>query len=264
MEDWKEFEIKCTDYLNKMFKSYATFKHQGEEDSTIPDILVNCNGVEFYIEAKQSPAQCGQFVLIPNLLTKSFDFSSGNVSVLNAYSQRIIDYMNNSFDEYKEAGTAGKDIIMADSQDVFSKWIIDYYTKKGVRFFITNNFKIFPINEFKDYFYITAKYRVKRSGSSSVGKSRIPVIKDYIIKNIKIQDTCIDADKLFVISEESYHDMRFILDGTEYMFSKRDDKYEIRKLSNTFNANVIFSIKLIGNKNGLSPEEFISLLPKNH
>ena len=137
---------------------------------------------------------------------------------------------------------------------------IGLYKEKGARFFITNDQTILPIERFKEFFEITAKYRIKRSGSSSVGKSRIPAVKDHIIQDYVIQDTRIDGDKLFVISHEPYHNERFILRGYEYMFSLRDHEYEIRKLSNTYNANVIFSIKLKSGKRGISPDEFISAL----
>jgi len=49
---------------------------------------------------------------------------------------------------------------------------------------------------------------------------------------------------LFVKADKDIHNLRFIFDGFEYMFSRRDNRYEVRRLSNTFNSNVIFSISL--------------------
>ena len=67
MKDWENFEIDCTNYLNKKFGKYAKFIHQGGADSTVPDILVKAqNGSSFYIDAKKSPAQCGLIVLLPD------------------------------------------------------------------------------------------------------------------------------------------------------------------------------------------------------
>ena len=43
----------------------------------------------------------------------------------------------------------------------------------------------------------------------------------------------------------------------------RDNYYEIRKLSNTFNANVIFSIELKSNDSGISIADFIFILTNN-
>ncbi len=70
---WEEFEIDCTEYLNRKFGKYANFIHKGGADSTLPDIFVKTvSGNSFYIDAKYSPAQCGQFVLFPNIETNSF------------------------------------------------------------------------------------------------------------------------------------------------------------------------------------------------
>ncbi|MCQ2386693.1 MAG: hypothetical protein MJ078_08535, partial [Clostridia bacterium] len=68
MTVWEKFEYQCTDYLRKTFGQIADFIHQGGTDSTTPDILVcRPDGCRYYFEAKHCPAQCGQFVLIPNL-----------------------------------------------------------------------------------------------------------------------------------------------------------------------------------------------------
>lgn len=262
MAIWEDFEIKCTNYLNGRFSTYARFIHQGGCDSTIADILVQTNsGKSFYIDAKYCPAQCGQFVLLPNIKTCSFEYSKQNVNRINVYAEQIINHMNSQFDEYREAGTAGKDIKMTNSSSIFSDWIIQVYEEKGVVFFIINDFTILPIERFQDYFEVTAKYRIKRSGSSSVGKSRLSSVLNYIKShNYEITDSRIDGDKLFIESNQNLHNTRFILQQYEYMFSQRGEEFEIRKLSNTYNANVIFSIKQNGRNAGLSDKDFINYL----
>lgn len=260
MAIWENFEIECTDYLKKAYGAYAKFTHKGGADSTVPDIYVETAHESFYIDAKHSPAQCGQFVLLPDISTGTFEYSPQNVNHINAYAKKIMEHMNKSFDEFRDAGTSGKDIVMPEDQEVFAGWIMDIYKEKGVRFFITNNQTILPIERFKEYFEISAKYRIKRSGSSSVGKSRIPAVIEHITRDYNVHNTRIDGDKLFVVSHARYQNERFILRGYEYMFSLRDHEYEIRKLSNTYNANVIFSIKLKNGKYGMSHEEFISAL----
>lgn len=264
MAIWEDFELDCTDYLNERFGTYARFIHQGGADSTVPDILVKTkSGKTFYIDAKHAPAQCGQFVLLPDIESSTFEYSRQNANRINIYASMIMDYMNNSFDEYREAGTAGKDIDMPNSEEIFSKWVIDTYASKGTRYFITNDFVLFPIDRFRRHFDITAKYRIKRSGSSSVGKSRINMVSDYIANHgYSINKIRKDGDKLFVSSTRNLHNQRFILRAYEYMFSLRDGEYEIRKLSNTYNANVIFSITKKGNEPGMSDSEFISDLKK--
>ena len=262
MAVWEDFEYKCTDYLNEKFGVYANFIHQGGSDSTVPDILVKTkSGDLFYIDAKHSPAQCGQFVLLPNLETGTFEYSRLNVNCINRYAEMIMDYMNNDFDAFREAGTAGKDIDMPNGSDIFANWIIQAYKDKGAEFFITNNYTILPIERFRDYFDVSAKYRIKRSGSGNVGKGRLNSVMDYIEShNYIITDTRIVGDKLFVVSPQQLHNHRFILRGIEYMFSIRGEEYEIRKLSNTYNANVIFSIKQKTSTPGMSDADFIDYL----
>lgn len=255
---WEDFEINSVNYLNKNSGKFAKFMLQGGSDSTIPDIkVVTKSGITFFIEAKHSPAQCGQFVLLPNITTGEFIYSPQNANPINKHAAAIKNYMDAHFDYFKEAGTAGKDIIMHGSSEVFSNWIIETYKNKGVKYFISNNFILFHIDEFKYYFDVTAKYRVKRSGSSNVGKSNIPyVIKHIESKNYNINIVEEKGSKLFIESNLSLHNQRFILNGYEYMFSSRGSQYEIRKLSNTFNANVIFSIDLKTSRRGLSLDEF--------
>ena len=262
MSKWENFEVECTNFLNEQFGKYAKFYHQGGSNSTIPDIEVLTNkNKKFFIEAKQSPAQCGQFVLLPSIKDKKFDYSKLNITKLNSYSQQIIDYMNKNFEEFKEAGTSGKDIIFPNSENIFINWIINTYKEKNVKFFITNNYVILPIEKFSEYFKVKAKYRVKRSGSSSVGNSYIEKVKTFITSlDLVIDNFKIDKDKLFVFSKTNLDKNKFVLNGVEYMFSNRDDAYEIRRLSNTFNANVIFSIELKTNKQGISISDFIFVL----
>ena len=272
---WKDFELNCTTHLNKNFGKYAGFIHQGGADSTVPDILVRAvSGHVFYIEAKHSPAQCGQFVLLPNTETHSFEYSKQNVSRINEWSETIITYMNKYFDEFREAGTSGKDISLENNQYIFSNWIIDYYKNKNVKFVITNDYNIVPIEKFSDYFEISAKYRIKKSGSSSLGKSKVATYAKFLssdraYNHYNITGVRIEGNKLFVSSNIELHKQRFklrFIDKTsadkncEYMFSARGNEYEVRKLSNTNNANVIFSIKLKNHIQGLSNEDFINRL----
>lgn len=262
MENWERFELECTNYLNAKFGAYARFIHQGGSDSTRPDILVKPNhGHSFYMDAKHSPAQCGQFVLNPNIITRTFEYSKKNDNRINIYAEKIMEHMNKHFDEFREAGTAGKDIIMEDGTSIFSNWIIQTYKEKGADYFITNNHTILPVEKLREYFDVTATYRIKRSGSNSVGKKYLSPVFDYIQSHdYDIISSRTDGEKLFVKSNKNLHNLRFTLGKYEYMFSQRSIEYEIRKLSNTYNANVIFSIKQIDDEPGLSDDDFIDSL----
>lgn len=261
MSTWEQFEIDCTRFLIEQFGEYATFIHQGRSDSTVPDIKVTTKkNKQFYIEAKHSPAQCGQFVLLPNVETRKFEYSRLNSTEINEFSQVIIDHMNNNFEEFKEAGTAGKNIEFDYCQNVFNNWIIKTYRDKGVKFFITNNNVMLPIEEFSEYFNVSAKYRIKRSGSSSVGSGNIDKVTEYLkstFSNIELKTT---YDKVFIYTNDNLHNQRFIIGRNEFMISKRENNFEVRKLSNTFNANVIFSIELKTNNGGISIADFIFVL----
>ena len=261
MAEWLAFEVQCTRHLNDKFGHLATFRHLGGEDSTVSDIEVKPKrGGKFFMDAKMTPAQCGQFVLLPNVSRGCFVFSDRNKTRLTPQVQAIIDHMNTDFEAYKEAGTAGKDIDLNDGGKVFCDWIVSTYLQKGTEFFITNGYTILPIRDFAKHFDVTATYRVKRSGSASVGTRKAPSIIQYIkSKNYPISKYCTEDDKLFVYSSSYLHDKRFVFGDYEYMFSARGDRYEIRKLSNTFNANVIFSIYKKPAK-GLTDEEFAKVL----
>jgi hypothetical protein len=261
MKTWENFEVQCTNFLNDKFGAYAKFIHKGGADSTTSDILVKTNsGKSFYIDAKHSPAQCGQFVLLPNLSKSIFEYSNKNATSVNKYSKEILDFMNENFNEFRDSGTTGKNISMPNGTDIFANWIIQTYQDKGTKFFITNNYTIFKIEEISDYFEVTAKYRIKRSGSRSIGKNSINNVIDYIISNdYLITSSYTMGSKLFVTSSRNLKNLKFILDDTEYMFSPSEDKYELRKLSNTYNSNVIFSVKQ-KSFDGMRDENFIQYL----
>lgn len=249
MVTWRNFEIDCTNYLNTKYGAYAKFISFGGSNSNIPDITAETNSGGFFgIEAKYCPAQSGQFVLLSDISMRQFVYSGLNATSPNMCACIIIDHMNTFFDEYLDAGTKGKEIVFDNCAKVFSTWIIDYYKKKGVKYFITNNYIILPIERFSRYFNVTAKYRVKRSGSNSVGKSNLSTVINYIESSFEIYGYKYVGPKLFIKAPVGMHNTKFILDGSEYMFSLRGKDYEIRKLSNTNNANVIFSIQLKSNQ----------------
>lgn len=262
MSTWSDFENQCLKYLYNNFNQYASFEAMGGADSTVSDIkVVSKNNKEFFIEVKHSPAQCGQFVLIPNNKTQTFEFSNKNASKLTSTAQEIIDNMNLNYTKYKNAGTAGLKIEFKNSNTVFAKWIIEYYKSKKTKYIITNNYTLFHIQNILDYFDIECLYRIKKSGSSSVGIT----YKDTIIKfveKMKLNNYSYNYNNghLMILTTDNMDRKIIEIDKNSYMFSKRTGCYEIRKLSNTKNANVIFSINLKSNTTGLSSEDFIEEL----
>lgn len=263
MKNWEKFELDCVEYLNQQYDKYAVFRHEGGCDSTISDIIVNTyTGNTFYIEVKSESSQCGQFVLIPNINTACFEYSKKNAKPINDYTKIIMNHINNSYEDYIKAGSKGKNIDFPNNENIFSQWIIDYYSKKNVKFFISKNFHLVPIEEFSNYFYVSATLRTKKSGSKDVGKKSIELVLNYLTNHYKILNHRVDSDKLFIKSEQNLDKNVFSLDGDNYMFSLSNDEYRIRKLSHTNNYNVIFSIKYKENMQGLLKTDFISYLQK--
>lgn len=246
MESWKEFEKSCYNYLVRTYGGICKFEPLGESDSTYPDVRVRPNnGKPFYIETKESLAQCGQFVLFPDETRGVFEYSSGNKSPLNSYSQEIMNHMNRRFDDFANAGTRGQDINLPDS--VFYGWIKKYYSDKGVRFFITkgSNYVILPIDRFEEYFSVSATYRIKKSGSADPSRTNVPEIISILNARGCRYELLMDGKKMFVKATDNLSGLKLRGVKYTYLFNQTErGVYNIRKLSNTQNANVIFSISL--------------------
>lgn len=237
---WKSFEEECVRYLNNKYGSW--FKLKGESDSTISDIFFD-NGIRrFYIEAKMSKAQCGQFVLLPDLNDQIFRYSNKNKTLQNKFTDQIISYMNNYFHKFYQVGTSGINIELPKS--VFYNFILDYYQHKGVDFFITKsnqNFLIFPVSQFSKYFDVTTNYRLKKSGSSNLNdKNKIDFENAMRLTGFKYRFT----SEIDIVSDVELNGKRIKGKNYDYLLKKKNNAYTVRKLSNTKNMNVIFSIQL--------------------
>ena len=263
MKPGEAFEIRCYNYLTKYYGSKnSTFYHEGGMDSTKSDIAVLKNGtIDYYIEVKDSNAQSGQFVLSPNITTQTFVFSPRNRSQPNELTQIMIDYMNNNFTLFNNAGTAGQ--VLNINSSIFSNWIIDHYMKKNVKYIMSckNSFVIFPIQKFASYFDIVAKYRIKKSGSTEPAQKDHPYVIAAVKSSYPSASFSTDGKKLFATISGVLSNDRFTLGNYTYYLSKRSDNlYEIRKLSNTYGMNVIFEIKLKKSQDLDDLNDFISQL----
>lgn len=242
MREWEKFERECCDYLSKTYGSdRVSFIWEGGSDSTAPDIKVYIEGEnKFNIEVKSTSAQSGQFVVLNQ--NGKFVFSSRNKSTAEN-AEIFLHYMNDNYDRFSIATTAGINLNLG-ANDI-NKWITEYYLSKNSQFIITrdcSSFIILPIDKYGEYFETICKYRIKRSGSSNVSKA-------YANKIVSLfggqSYTYIDEKKLCVKSNRYIVKDRLSLDNYDYYVSEKFDDYlYIRKLSNTRNANVIFSIRL--------------------
>ena len=176
MRPGEQFELRCYEHLKTLYKDRKTvFWHEGGMDSTKSDIAAVKNGkIDFYIEAKDASAQSGQFVLLPDEEKKVFVFSPRNHSEPNEMTDIIIHYMNQDFQRFNHAGTAGESLNI--DTGVFADWIVEHYKDKNVKYVIScgKDFVIFPIRKFREYFKITANYRIKKSGSGRPAGKDIP------------------------------------------------------------------------------------------
>lgn len=247
-QTWKIFEQQCFDYLVSEYGTKANFTKYGDSDSTNSDVLVTTSSSKFFIDIKKSSAQSGQFVLIPDTNNNVFQFSDRNKSDRNQYTDSIIEHMNSKFHAFETSGTSGKEIEMNSS--IFSNWIQAYYHSKNVKYIVTKeqDYIFIPLNKIDTYFEITATYRTKRSGSGTPPKSIHQELASFLQNMYPHSDIKIDTKKMYLIIDDiSLHSTKFQHKNRNYQISQTRDlnTYEIRKLSNTANANVIFSLKLI-------------------
>lgn len=249
-ERWEAFEKACETYLNKNYGHLANFVLEGGSNSKKSDIAVTVNRrVNFYIEAKMGVAQSGQFVVLPDVENKCFYFSPKNKSSENEFTEIILSYINDNFDIFFNAGTAGKDIDI--DKFYFTQWIIKHYKNRGVKYIITHNngFIIFPVEKFGTYFDVSATMRNKGSGSTQPAKKNWEIISDYICDEYDVSNTEPFRDgkknRLLAYTDRCVCDEQFIVDNLTYQFSSREqeNEYEIRKLNRkTKNPTVIFAI----------------------
>jgi len=236
MEKWQNFEYDCCEFLSKKYGSTnIKFISAGGSDSTKSDIqIIKNNKFLFNIEAKMNNAQSGQFVVHSNDI--HFYFSDKNKTTETETTKLIIKELNKNFEYFK---TSDSDILL--NENIFATWIKENYSLKNVKFIISkfkNKYIIFPLDKFEKYFSITAKYRVKKSGSSELSKSNIQIIEDFF--GLKLQ---IEGKKKYLISSLYKNKQQFKFNNFDIQLSlKETNKFEVRQLSNTYNRNVIFSI----------------------
>lgn len=256
----EKFELDCYEYLKERYgERGCEFLRFGGSDSTRSDIAVIKNGeISFYIEAKDKESQSGQFVLLPDEKRKIFVFSSRNRSKPNGLTDAVISYMNKDFQRFNDSGTAGENLDM--DANIFSDWIVKYYEDKHVRYVISRNedYVIFPIRRFKQYFQITASYRIKKSGSRSPAQKMIAIIEEEIRRCYPLSEFIQDGKKLFVNTNGKIEKNKFRIGNYTYFLSDKQSRegYEMRTLSNTYNMNVIFSIRLVKEQDVNDLEEF--------
>lgn len=235
MKKWQKFELSCFNYLKSKYMN-KNFEYYGQSNSYESDIKVKKANREYFIEVKMCPSQAGQFVLTYD---NCFNYSINNRNKISPMISMIIDYINSI--DYKNIYN-NMPIIFTNCENIFSDHIINVYNQKNVKFLITNNYKIFSLKDIKKYFNIKGILRKKKSGSSSITKKYSNIIIDYL-KNNNYNDIIYNNKKIIVKTNKPMD--KFSIGENNFIFSKKDENaYEIRKLSNTNNYTVIFTLTL--------------------
>lgn len=260
-KEWQKFEIECLEYLKNKFGQYGDFELIGGEDSTMSDIMVTLpNGVRFFIEVKKEVAQCSQFVLIPDHQMRTFAYSSRNKLPMNPFTKNIIGYMNEHFDEFAFPGASGTKI---DPLLAASAGHIRYqHMMKGVEFFITrhNDFILLPLSLFSYYFEIMGVYRTKKSGSSPLPKKDDDAVNLYLAENYGFECERNGQDFYAPVIPDLIG-AKFSLEQGNYNFTELGDgRMGVRKLSDTNNGTVIFSVRLKEGVTSLPDDFFIAFM----
>lgn len=131
-------------------------------------------------------------------------------------------------------------------------------------FFVTEHngdMVILPIEHFAKYFNVTATYRIKKSGSTNPSKNNFAEIQKIVNdSNVQISK---DGKYTYVQSTKNLDENKLQGDKYTYYFKLADkDKYVVTRLSNTHNANVIFSITLKQGQDPADLKQFINALKK--
>lgn len=249
MQDWKIFEHDCVSYLNEVYGSeHIIFLSQGSYNSFASDIEVSHKTIVlFYMETKMKKAQSGQFVLLND--GSEFSYSSKNKNEINYFSEQILLHINDNYSKYSNVSTKSIDIDLPVS--IFNEWIVKHYKNKQSSYIITkyqDNYIIFPIEKYSEYFDITANFRIKKSGSRSLSKNQLENF--YESFSLENNGTLLCKNRKYYIETDNPV-KRLKLEGEEFNYQlnlvnsfNNKYEYEIRMLSRTANPNVIFSVTL--------------------
>lgn len=263
MEKWREFENVCVDFLNRKYgNSNLEFIIAGKSDSTSSDIKVIKNEqLLFYMESKMPESQSGQFVLLDNDF--EFIFSDRNKSEENEFTDLIISYINLNYETFKHVSTNSMPINLPTG--IFENWIKNYYKNKNVQFVISadenSNFIIFPTERYGDYFSITGNFRIKTSGSGNLPKKLEKEVKEIFENNFSTCTILREEEKAYIVTDYDLpHKTKVQGSNYRFQFNEHGNKYLVRKLSNTNNPNVIFSIKLYREQDSIDLTKFLKAI----
>lgn len=251
MKNWEKFELNTLNYLRQNINIKNVFiKGIGGGNSHENDIEIYFKKKKlFSIETKLSPSQSGQIVIYEN---NSKYVLSQNMVFDNKYSNEIIEYLNDNFQETKI-----NNFELKCSKDLIFRWIKNHYKEKGVFFIITSNsidddYSILKIDDIQTKFCVSGILRRKKSGTSHLPKKELNIsteLKSFLkTKNIE-SEIITEGKKTSLITNQEIKD-EYLYFKENYFLSKTSynirHKYNLKKRSKTNNLNVVFNLRYIG------------------
>ncbi|WP_457747587.1 hypothetical protein [Sulfurimonas sp.] len=251
---WQDLESKGAAFLNTLFPC-VQFTGSGGSNANESDIIVTNQyggNTLFKIEAKMTPAQAGQITVVDD---GSFSLSEQSTNPDNIYTNQIIDYLNENYQDLSPAGRTGKALNIP--ENILINWVKEHYHSKGNSWILSieknsilskASLTLVPINELEQYFTVNTVFRIKQSGSSNISRSRreeaIQAIQEaYPSVNVN-SDIVFDSKKMYLTAYIGSGKQR--LSNGYFIGAIEDNRYVItrRNMTENPNPNIMFEIRL--------------------
>jgi hypothetical protein len=255
MQKWKIFEQEACNYLNKKIRHEGVrFSLTGGSDSYSRDIEVFWKDKRLCsVECKYKKSQASQFVVIHDLQKKKFKWSSENKSTKEG-ALNVVKHMNKKYSYYSQVPKCKTNVELCIKTSFMYARVIKQINKKAC-FIVASNYEnrfsperpliLEATRNIKNIFNIKGKYRAKQSGSRSLPKKDFDKVLHCEVKDGR----CHVYDPVGNLPSKN--------PGAEsiYLGKPDNDGYrEYRKLSNTRNPSVIFTLELKKNQRHTSLE----------
>jgi len=251
LQKWEVFQNEATNFLSDYFNIYCSM--EGGFDATTSEITArNADQVLTTIEAKFCPAQAGQIILLSD--GSKFIFSQKSKNSSNTYTQEIISYLNDNFEEFQGTNSATIPITNI-SYSTLYKWVKAVYSEKNVEWIIASkefqnvtkeDLLFVPLEEIENYFDISITFRRKKTGNDHIPGKDLPDFEtemDLINSNYQIKRT---NNRYLLTLNEKVTNFNI---GTKYLLSmtNKDAQYYIKKKDMNTNPNLVFQLNLKDN-----------------
>ena len=255
---WKQFEKNAAEFLNDIKKkNNIEIDPKGGADSKSIDIGIKKNGsLILIVEVKMPTSQIGQFVINNDESNNKFILSKRLNKDNIPRTSKILEFINQNYSKYKETVRSGKEVNC--DQEIKNNSVSEYLNLKKINYIIScdknYNFKIVNKSNFFNFFEVDkCVIRNKASGSQHIGSNVFKEVKEYLKENYECQ-IIQKKPKTEIIFKNEYSDIEkkkenryFYVNNKKYYFAKDEDLYFIKKISNTANPTVIFTLKFLNN-----------------